>query len=281
MVLQIYKKRLFLTGLVALLFLLTACSVPGLGSTSPTPAQTLQNSATIMSQLKSVHFDIPQATLAVRSSGGSNSGVSFTLTGHGDAVSPDQASVNIALGKNPMFALVSKGQKVYVQVTNGTWYSVDKNQIKNAIQNFFSQSLATQLGQIMTILQNANLTDHGQELLNGVSLDHITATLDKQTLQSLNSLLNSELPQPIQSKQNQIKQATLDFWIDQSPGYVHQVKLDVVIQVDASSLQQFFGQSAGNLSGVFPIELQAQINFSKFNQPLTIQAPANSVPLQQ
>src|SRR5262245_49253654 len=110
--LQIGKKHLLLTGLVALLFLLAACSVPGLASTSPTPAQTLQNSAKVMSQLKSVHFNIPQVTLAARSSGSSNNGVSFTLTGQGDAVSPDQASVSIALGKNPVLALISKGQKV-------------------------------------------------------------------------------------------------------------------------------------------------------------------------
>ncbi len=279
--LHTYKKYTGLAGLLALLLLLAACSVPGLASTSPTPVQTLQNSAKVMSQLKSVHFAIPQATLALQSSSGSNSGVSFTLTGQGDAVSPDQASVSIALGKNPVFALISKGQKVYVQVTNGTWYSVEKSQIKDTVQSFFSQSLATQLGQIMTILQSAQLTDHGQETLNGVSLDHITATLDQQTLQELNSLLNSQLPTKAQSAQNQIKQATLDFWIDQSTGYVYQVKLDVLTQVNASSLQQFTGQSTSGLSGVLPVELTAQINFSKFNQPLTIQAPTSSVPLQQ
>lgn len=279
--LQIYKKRLFLAGLVALLFLLTACSVPGLVGASPTPEQTLQNSAKVMSQLKSVHFAIPQATLAVRSSSSSNSGVSFTLTGQGDAVSPDQASVDLALGKNPVFALVSKGQKVYVQVMNGTWYSVDKSQVKNTFQGLFSQNITTQLGQIMTILQSATLTDHGQETLNGVSLDHITATLDGQTLQNLNSLLNSYLPQSAQSAQNQIKQATMDLWIDQSTDYVYQTRLNVTVQVDANSLKSLIGQSAGNLSGVLPVNLQAQIDFSKFNQPITIQAPASSVPFQQ
>ncbi|HLI69916.1 MAG TPA: LppX_LprAFG lipoprotein, partial [Ktedonobacteraceae bacterium] len=270
--LQINKKRLFLAGLGALLFLLTACSMPGLAGTSPTPEQTLQNSAKVMSQLKSVHFDIPQATLAMRSNNNSNSGVSFTLTGQGDAVSPDQASVDLLLGKNPVLALVSKGQTVYVQVTDGTWYSVNKSQVKNVFQGLFSQGITTQLGQIMTILQSATLTDHGQETLNGVSLDHITATLDGQTLQNLNSLLNSYLPQSAQSAQNQIKQAAMDLWIDQSTGYVYQTKLDVTVQIDASSLRSFLGQSAGNLSGVLPVELQAQIDFSKFNQPITIQA---------
>lgn len=274
---QTYKKHFYLTGLVALLFLLAACGIPGLASTPPTPAQTLQNSAQAMSQLKSVHFDLSQASLAIPSSSSATNGITFNVTGQGDTVSPDQVSVNLALGQNPLLNLVSTGGKVYVQVMGGAWYSTDASKIKDSLQKIFSQSPATRLGQIMVILQNAKLTDHGQESLGGTSLDHITATLDQQTLQTLNAQLNGLLPADAQNGQNQITQAAIDLWIDQSTGYVHQVKLDVVARVDTSALKQY-AQSGLDGSTVVSVELKAQLNFSKFNQPVTIQAPANSVP---
>jgi hypothetical protein len=274
---QTYKKHFYLTGLVALLFLLAACGIPGLASTPPTPAQTLQNSAQAMSQLKSVHFDLSQASLAIPSSSSATNGITFNVTGQGDTVSPDQVSVNLALGQNPLLNLVSTGGKVYVQVMGGVWYSTDASKIKDSLQKIFSQSPATRLGQIMVILQNAKLTDHGQESLGGTSLDHITATLDQQTLQTLNAQLNGLLPADAQNGQNQITQAAIDLWIDQSTGYVHQVKLDVVARVDTSALKQY-AQSGLDGSAVVSVELKAQLNFSKFNQPVTIQAPANSVP---
>jgi len=274
---QTCKKHFYLTGLVPLLFLLAACGLPGLASAPPTPVQTLQNSAKAMSQLKSVHFDLSQASLAIPSGSSATNGITFNVTGQGDAVSPDQVSVNLALGQNPLLNLVSSSGKVYVQVMGGVWYSMDESKINDSLQKIFSQSPATRLGQIMVILQNAKLTDHGQESLDGTSLDHITATLDQQTLQTLNAQLSGLLPANAQTGQNQITQATIDLWIDQSTGSVHQVKLDVVAQVDTSALKQY-AQSGLDGSTVVSAELKAQLNFSKFNQPVTIQVPANSVP---
>jgi len=277
---QTYKRHIFLTGLVALIFLLAGCGIPGVASSPPTPAQTLQNSAKAMSQLKSVHFDLSQASVVMQSSN-STSGMTLNVTGQGDTAGADQVSANFALAQKPLLALVSVGQTVYVQVSGGTWYSANKSHLKDATQNFFSQSPALRLGQFMALLQNSKLTDHGQESLNGVSLDHITVTPDQQTLQTLSSQLNGLAPTRDQSSQNQITQATLDLWIDQSTGYVHQLKLDVMAQANLGSLQQYIGQNAGGSTTTLPVEVKAQLNFSKFNQPVTIQAPANSVPFPQ
>lgn len=276
---QFCKKYISLGALLALLLLLAACSVPGLGATSTTPVQTIQNSAAAMAKLNSVHVDL-QTTLNARANN-ANGGVTFSLTGHGDAAQPSDASINLALGQNPVLAVVSKGSKVYVQTRNGVWYWLDKSTIKNTAQSFFSQSLATRLGQIMTVVENAKLTDHGQESLNGTSLDHITATLDQQTLQTLNSQLAGLLPQGVQAGQSQITAASLDLWIDQSTWYVHQAILNVTTQVDMTALQPFMGQSNSGVTGVVPVTVKAQVNFSKFNQPVNIQAPANAVPFPQ
>ncbi len=241
-----YKKPLIVVGMVALLFLLVACSVPG---SATSPAQTLASSATAMSKLSSVHFDL-QTTVAV-TGGSSAKGLTYTVTGQGDAAAPDKVSLKLSSG-GPLLSLISSGSKVYVQIAGGTWHAVSKDQIKDAEQN--------------------QLTDHGQETLNGESLDHITATLDAQTLQTLSSELNQLAPSSAQSGQNQLKKATLDVWIDASTSYVHVAQLDIVTQVDASALEHFSGHKTG-ASGVLPIELKAHVTFSKFNQPVTIQPP--------
>lgn len=274
--LRISKKYIALVGSLSLIFVLAACSAPGLTSSSTSPAQTLASSATAMSKLQSVHFDL-QTTLATQTS----NGVTFNVAGQGDAASPDSASVNLTAAQSPLLSLISSGQKVYVQLKGGSWYSVDKSKVKDAEQNFFSQSLSSRLSQVMAALQNAKLTDHGQESVNGENLDHITATLDQQTLNTLSSDLNSLAPSQAQSGLNQLKQATLDVWIDQSTSFVHQAKIDLVTQIDAGAIKHFTGQQVNNATGVLPVELKAQVNFSKFNQPVSIQPPTSSIPLGQ
>lgn len=269
-----YKKLLLFTGLAALLILLAACSVPGQASSTPTPAQTLQSSATAMSKLSSVHFTLQSNVIAQ-----GNSARTYTVTGQGDALAPDQAAVSLTSNGSPLLAVVSSGQKVYTQVKGGTWYWVEQSKIRDAEQNFFSQSLATRLGQIMGSLRNAQLTDRGQETIDGQSLDHITATLDQKTLQTISSEINGLAPAQEQSGLNQVKQATLDVWIDQATSYVHVAKIDVVTQVSTDALAHFTGQQPANTGNALPIELKAQVTFSKFNQPVTIQPPANATPL--
>ena len=270
------KKYIFLTMLVTLLFLLAGCSMPGLATStsSSTPAQTIQNSVHAMSQLKSAHINF-QANVNVASSTPSTStstgGLTFSLTGHSDVANPDQVSADLQLGSVPVLSLVSNGQKVYVRGKNGTWYFLEKSQLKDGAQNFFSQSLTQRMGQILILLQNAKLTDHGQEVLNGKTLEHITATFDQQTLQQLSVQLNGLLSANAQS---QLQKATLDLWIDQSTWYVHQTQLDIVAQSQVS----LNGQSKSNSTTVSPVDVKIQLNFSKFNEPVNIQVPSNAVP---
>lgn len=270
------KKYRALAGLLALLFVLAACSMPTLGGAA-SPAQTLQNSAAALAKLDTVHVDL-QSTLAVQSSNTQNH-LTLNLTGQGDGARPDQASIRLFLGANPLLALISTGSKVYVQGRNHTWYWVNKSAIRDAAQNFFSQSMATRMGQIMTVVESAKLTDHGQESLQGDSLDHITATLDQQTLQTLNAQLSGLLPQGVQSGQSQITAASLDVWVDQSTWFVHQAILNVTTQIDTNALQAYLGHAGSQ--GLVPVNVQVKVNFSKFNQPVTIQAPAGAIPFSQ
>ncbi len=290
---RIYKGGMFLTALMAFLLVLSACSAPGqANSPSPTPLQTLQNSASAMNKLQSVHFDL-QASLATQLGSATSAtptaatpttpigNITFNVTGHGDAAGTDQSQVNLTLGNQPIVNVISKGQTVYVQTKDGQWFSVDKSKLKNGSQSFFSQSLAKHMADLTTLLLNAKLTDHGQETVNGESLDHITAVMDQQSLQALSSQLNGLLPANQQQAQNQLTKGTIDLWIDQSTSLIHQVKLDVMAQVDVSKMAQANGQGNGNTPMPASVEAKAQLNFSKFNQPVNIQAPSNATPLPQ
>lgn len=267
------KQYIFPTMLVTLLFLLAGCGMPGVTAGAPSTAQMIQNSVGAMSKLKSAHVDF-QANVNLASNTSStstNSGsMTFNVTGHSDVAGPNQVSVDLQLGSVPVLSLVSNGQKIYIRGKNGTWYFLEKGQLKDGAQNFFSQSLTQRMGQILGLLQNAKLIDHGQEALNGQTLEHITATFDQQTLQQLSTQLNGLLSANVQS---QLQKATLDLWIDQSTWYIHQAQLDVVAQAQVSL--------KGKSTSVSPADVKLQFNFSKFNAPVNIQVPANAVPLPQ
>jgi outer membrane lipoprotein-sorting protein len=275
---QKHTKKIVLTGLLALLFVLSACGTASKAG-SPSPSQTLQNSATAMSKLNEVHVDL-QSTVNVQSSGSSTNGITFNVTGQADAASPNQFSLHLNLAQNPLFAIISTGNAVYLQKGNQQWYSIDSSKLSDGSQKSLSQGLPASMGQVLTILQNATLTDKGLATVNGQQLDHITATLDPNSLQMLTTQLNGMLPPDQQNEQNQLKQGTMDLWIDPATSYIHQAKLNATAQVDLNSLSSITGQHTGG-SQVVPVVLNAQLNFSKFNQPVSIQAPSNSVPYPQ
>jgi LppX_LprAFG lipoprotein len=274
------KQYIVLLGIATLVLLLSACGTPTLAG-SVSPIQTLQNSAKAMSQLKSAHFDV-QATLHVQSTG-ANSGVSFNITGHGDAVAPDQADVNLSLGQNPLLSLVSTSGKIYVQAGDGTWYVTDRGQVTNSTEKIFTENLPSDMGKILSDLQDAKLTDKGPAVLNGETLDHISITLDAQTLQALSTQLNGLLPTSTQSSANALNQATVDLWIDTTTWYVHQATLNIAMHIDLSKMPglNLNGQNLSLPATVLPVTLNAQLDISKFNQPVNIQAPSGAVALPQ
>lgn len=266
--------------LVTLLLLLASCGVPGFASGSPSPAQILQNSVDAMSHVQSAHIDL-QANVNMPSSPSSANTITnmsaVNVTGHSDVANPDKVSLDLLMGDAQLLSVVSIGQKVYLREKSGNWFFLEKNQIKDKEQSFFSQSLTQRMGQIMVLLQEAQLTDHGQESLNGETLEHITATLDGQTLQALSGQFNGFLSTSAVQGQNQLQKAVLDVWIDLSTSYVHQAQLDLMATAQMPSNGQQ-GQEQGPVKAQ-PVELKLQLNFSKFNAPVTIQAPANAVAL--
>lgn len=264
-------------GIMFLLVLLAGCGLPGLASSAPPAAQMLQNSINTMNQLKSAHIDV-QATLTTQVGTGTSpvgaNGATFSLNGRSDVAGPDQVAVSIQVGSVPLVTLVSTGQKVYIQGKNNTWLVFERSQMKEGAQSFFTVSLLQHMTAILTLAQNARLTDQGPEQLGGETLEHITATLDGRTLQQLGMQLNGLLSSGVQS---QLQKATLDLWIDQTTWYIHQAQLDLVAQGQSSAAPVDVQQTGGS-STTRSVELKIQLNFSKLNESVTIPIPVNATP---
>ena len=279
-------------ALGAVLLIVSACSAPGAtssnGNSSLTVMQVLQNSANAMQKLKSVHFDSTTngSFQGTSSSSTSSAGaVTVNLKGSGDELLPDQQQGHITLNNMINLAEVVTTDKVYVQNAQGKWYVIDKSALKDQSSNLFNGSnININMNDLLPMLQEVQLTDHGDQSLNGQNLRHITAALDKNALQKIltsNSQLNSTLGQQNISKiLNSTKsfKSTLDVWIDETHFYVHRTELKVNADADLSSLATPNANGKNALPSNATVALDSIVDLSKFDQPVTITPPTNAIP---
>ena len=289
-----YKTYSIFTGiaLAAVLLIVSACSAPGAtssnGNSSLTVMQVLQNSANAMQKLKSVHFDTTTNGSFQGASSSSTStpgAVTINLKGSGDELLPDQQQGHISLNNMINLAEVVTTDKVYVQNPQGKWYVMDKSALKDQSANLFNGSNIFNMNDLLGMLQEVQLTDHGDQSLNGQNLRHITATLDKNALQKIltsSSQLNNTLGQQNITKiLNSTKsfKSTLDVWIDETHFYLHRTELKVNADADLSSLSTPNANGKSTLPSNAAVSLDSIVDLSKFDQPVTITPPANAVPV--
>jgi hypothetical protein len=271
-------------AMVGILMLISACSQPistgSNASSSLSVGQVLQKSANAMKQLKSSHVNL-QSTTNVQTRGasattGTSQNISVQVKGNGDQQLPDQEQLNLTLDNTTNVAEILQGDKVYVKNNQGKWYVLDKTTLQNSVGNPFSGFTIDQ-NSLLGLLQDIKLTDHGTESLNGVSLRHITAQLDKTALkQLLNSdpqLKNTFGSQNIDTVLDNTKTflSTADVWIDETNFYVHRSELKVNLAVDTSAV----GNGA---PASVKTALDLIVDLSKFNDPVTITPPTNATP---
>ncbi|HZU67597.1 MAG TPA: LppX_LprAFG lipoprotein [Ktedonobacteraceae bacterium] len=287
-----YKISSIFIGLALAIILLvvSACSAPGTtgssNSSSLTVMQVLQNSAKAMQNLKSVHFNTTTKASFQGSSSSSASSpgaITVNLKATGDQQSPNEQA-QISLNNMMNIAEVVTADKVYVQNTQGKWYVLNKSDLKGQSGDLLNGSNLFNMNTLMSILEQVKLTDHGDQMLNGQSLRHITATLDKNALQQILTT-NSQLSNAI-GKQNIDKilnstrsfNSTLDLWIDETHFYVHRTELKVNANADLSSLATPDTQNGVKLPSNATITLDTIVDLSNFNTPVTITPPANATP---
>lgn len=301
MTMQKGRYMLGLLATVAILLIMSACGLGSSGSgsqSSKTGAQVLQSTVNTMKQLKTVHVDMKAnaniGIVGLTPTPGSTtpSTISFNVTVNGDEVLPDQAaSLKLTMGGfsglNLNLAEVSKGDKIYFQNSKGQWYVIEKSQLvgSNSASNPFSSANVPNFNQLLDLSKHAQVTDHGDQSLNGENLRHITITLDKNGLKDLLnstgqlSSLTGSSQQTVDRFMNSTKnfQASLDFWIDESTSYVHRVEMKFNLNIDARSFATPGTTSKG--PSAITLGFDTTIDLSRFNDSsITVTTPANAIP---
>jgi hypothetical protein len=294
------KGRYILGSLLAAaaLLIISACGPGSTGTSNQTPAQVLQNSSNAMKQLKTVHVEMKVTShieaIGLTPTHGSTTptNITFNINATGDEVLPDQASLKLTIGGfsgvNLSLAEILKGDKVYIQNSKGQWYVIDKSVItgNNATSNPLSGASVPDFKKLLDIGQHAQLTDHGDQSLNGETLRNVTVTLDKNGLKQLlqntgqlNSLTGAN-SQMFDQFMNSTKnfQATLDFWTDESTSYVHRIEMKFNLNLDMSSFVTP-GTTNSNTPSAIKLAFDTTIDLTRFNDTsITVTAPANAIP---
>lgn len=286
-----FKQRY--SGLLALgmlLLLMTACSIPGINASKST-LSLLQSSDSAMKQLKTEHVVMNSTSTSTINLGTSSSASPTQTTAKlkmtGDIVLPDQSSMQLTLNTgavnqniNITISMIITGQQLYIQNSKGKWYQLDNTLLKGASSNPFAGSNIASYNQLLPLAQKAKFTDRGTETLNGASLRHITVAFGKDALADLLKATGQNLPASQQADLNKllsditINKLTLDLWIDEATSYVHRMELKMGITIGGSTSTT---GSTGVSSGITS-DSDIVIDYSKFNEPVKITAPAGATP---
>ena len=283
------RKHIFATVAIALIAFALLFSACGANGSSQSAGQVLQDSLNAMKQLKAVHVDM-------KFSGGFSYGATSTtahpitvnVIANGDEVRPDKDSIHVDAGQGYNLSEITVGHKVYIQNTKGQWYVLDASAYKGSTSNPFASLNASSYDNLLAIAQKATITDHGDQMLNGVSLRHITVTFGKDALNALldatgatgaTSKLTSTQQQNLDKLLNNIKlvNPTLDLWIDDATHYVHQMEVKFSMTVNTSSLMMPTTPTS-SIPASISTTVDTVINYSKFNESITISAPTNAIP---
>ncbi len=287
MTIQKRYSVLFL-AIVVVVLLISGCSQAGIttGGSSLTPLQVLQKSNDAMKQLKSSHIDL-QWNAHVGSSGTSKNAtpmtgiptlanITTTIKGTGDQALPSREQLNLTINNTVDVAQIVLNDKIYVRNPQGRWYVINKSDLQDNMGNPFA-GINLDSNNLLALVMHTRITDHGSELLNGLSLRHITAELDKDALRQLLAqspqLRGTLALQTINGALDHTKSflSTIDVWIDETQFYVHRTQLKFDMAADMSALGDTAPKNiAANLNVI--------VDLSKFNEVVVVTPPTNAIP---
>lgn len=91
---------------------------------------------------------------------------------------------------------------------------------------------------------------------------------------------NAKIQSGINEFLNKINGVSAEIWIGKKDGYIYKIKLDK--EIDLAKLAEIAGQNNYSTSaGKSSVKLNIDINYSKFNQPVVIEAPVKSTPIEE
>ncbi|HEX4207656.1 MAG TPA: hypothetical protein VHZ51_26345 [Ktedonobacteraceae bacterium] len=288
---------------MAMLFWLCACNPFGGNTTAktgvtsnstatPTALQALQNATNAMAQLKTVHLTMHAAssTKAVNANNIATSAaqsISSTIKAEGDQIFPDQASLHftmsqVGVAKTASTSEIVTNKKLYLQGAQGPWYVTNMSTLTG------TSAIVPQIANynnLLVLAQRASIADHGSVLLNGQTVRYMTVTFDKSSLKDLLNAtgqlgsLSAQQQQDLNTYLNKIdlQQSELDLWLSPTTSYVQRMELKIMMNIDTNSLATPTATTPAKVAS----DSDTVIDYSKFNTPVTITAPANAIPSNQ
>jgi len=271
----------------------TTTTTPDAIKGTQTPLQVLQKSQNAMKKLTSVHLGLTSSSTiqlpTTSSSSATPTAITTLTTGNGDEKIPGQVALHLTTrvgttGQSITLAEIVLNNKLYIQNTKGQWYVLDTSKLSGTTGIPTRGNDASTVNNVLALAQKATLTDHGIVTLNGQKLRRLTVTFGKDALpQLLNASGQTQNAQTQQSTAQLLKsiksfQAQVDFWIDENTSYVHQMDEKISLKLDRSALGTT-GTPAGTstTAASSATTMDTLIDLSKFNQPVTITAPANAI----
>jgi hypothetical protein len=284
---------LCVSAMMALALFISACSAnidgSGTGTSNLTVLQVMQKSTDAMKNLKSSHVNL-QSTYSAQgnvsatatpgvtpTASGTPQSVSATVKGSGDQALPDQMQMDLTINQGITVSEILQGDNVYIKGTDGKWYVINKQSIQGTLANTFS-NFSLNTNDLLGVLAHTQINDHGDESLNGQSLRHITATLDRDALKQLlenNPQLAGQFGQQnVDTVVNNLKSfnSSVDVWIDETTFYVHRTELKLNLMADTSQI----GDGAPN---TLSTNSDIIVDLSNFNETVTITPPTDATPI--
>lgn len=252
----------------------------------------------------------PSSTVA----GSSEAGDVTLITNYdGDVQLPDQASfkatINSKSSSSPSqtvlkIAGIVKGIQLYAQNLQGSnpqWAQVDPPYsvtptIRNSLTVLPVNDYINMLAILLPFAQDSDITDHGSDNTQGTNLHHFTVKLGANALEDLIRLHTAD--DAYSPEAQVLNSATFDVWIDDSTSYIHNISLNVNTTEDYSKIKAYIDESDDDgsgpstpsalprpsasstpvlLTGTGKLAVTLTTAFSKFNQAVSIAAPANAV----
>ncbi|WP_269822507.1 DUF6612 family protein [Dictyobacter vulcani] len=260
---------------------------PSIPKSSYTLQQVFQKSSDAMKKLQSVHIELSSQSNNQMSNGKTTS----TLKGSGDEVQPDQQQFKLTLNSFEQaipVAEVVKGDKVYIQNPEKKWFVTSTKTYASMAANPFA-GVTFDPQDLLPVLSHITVQDHDLEAVDGQNMRHITATMDKDALKQV--LTGSTQLQKIQGQQYLLAllasatkvQSSIDVWIDETNFYMHRAQLKINLQAGNNTSTPTSTDTAAPTPGanatISAMDVNTTLDWSKFNQPATITAPADATPV--
>ncbi len=259
----------------------------------PGPTELLQHVGHSMAAPKSVHFTLttamnpamiesPSADLSqlLNPLGGPHP---TEMQGKGDEVAPDPANVSSRFslretrgdaGSGSPFTLdeVVNKDAFYIlgnnnQGSNNQWCLLSKAYLLTHPENtaYADYGMVQAQALISLAIREGSLSDMGDTTIDNKPLRHIIARYNKNTFDDIKAIDVENYSWPIvKAASVQNPQGSTDFWFDDNTGYIY--RLDNTVSYEHSN---------GTIT--FTTVNTLRFEFSKFNEPITINMPSHAI----